>query len=359
MSIQQRRARDKDRRRQRIITTARQLAEAEGWDSVTTRRLAGAIEYSQPVLYSHFQGKNAIIQAVALEGFAELATALRAARQAAPAPQAALLALARAYLAFAQANPALYEAMFTLADLPFAQPATPAPLREGFAEFRQALAPLAGDHDLGTLGEITWSTLHGLATLTRSRRLRPDFAEERLTLLIRQLTPAGSTVPPPASRLPDSHHDPLVQAVAGQAEDSWRAVEPDRVARVRLGEQHPPGGTRPRLRAHQPGLDGGDRGCGQVRGHPDRADDLDAGHRYVDLAWPASRLGDDEALRRAVVTALEAGQSEWPEHRVPAQLVVRHPRQQRIVYQVGVADFKLVLAEVLAAARYRRRRIRS
>jgi AcrR family transcriptional regulator len=192
MSIQQRRAREKDRRQQRIITTARKLAEAEGWDAVTTRRLAEAIEYSQPVLYSHFGGKSAIIRAVAVEGFAELATALRGARQAAPAPQAALLALARAYLEFARANPALYEAMFTLAELPFAQPETPAPVREGFAELRQALTPLTGDRDLDTLGEVTWSTLHGLATLSRSHRLRPGHEQERLTLLIQQITTPGA-----------------------------------------------------------------------------------------------------------------------------------------------------------------------
>jgi AcrR family transcriptional regulator len=193
MTIQQRRDREKDQRRQRIITTARQLAEEEGWDAVTTRRLAEAIEYSQPVLYSYFQGKTAIINAVAVQGFAELAAALNAARQTSPAPKAALLALARAYLAFARANPALYEAMFTLADLPFAQPEAPAPLREGFAELRQALAPFAGDHDIDTLGEVTWSSLHGLATLAGSRRLRPGHEEERLMLVIDQLSNGAST----------------------------------------------------------------------------------------------------------------------------------------------------------------------
>ena len=187
MPVHERRAREKDLRHQRIIAAARQLAEAEGWDAVTTRRLADAIEYSQPVLYSHFQNKNAIIQAVAVQGFAELGAAMHAARQQATAPQAALLALARAYLTFAQANPALYEAMFTLADLPYAQPETPAPLLEAFAELCQALAPLTEDRDLETLGEITWSTLHGMATLTSSHRLRPGHDQQRLTLLIRQL----------------------------------------------------------------------------------------------------------------------------------------------------------------------------
>ena len=35
---------------------------------MTTRRLADRIEYSQPVLYSHFEGKDAIVSAVASRG---------------------------------------------------------------------------------------------------------------------------------------------------------------------------------------------------------------------------------------------------------------------------------------------------
>ncbi|MGI5269502.1 hypothetical protein ACQEUU_10150 [Nonomuraea sp. CA-218870] len=41
---------------------------------MTTRRPAERVEYSQPVLYSHFDGKDAIVSAVAVDGFAELAT---------------------------------------------------------------------------------------------------------------------------------------------------------------------------------------------------------------------------------------------------------------------------------------------
>jgi hypothetical protein len=55
-SRQERRARELDQRRQVIIDAARELAEADGWESVTTRRLADRIEYSQPVLYSRLYG---------------------------------------------------------------------------------------------------------------------------------------------------------------------------------------------------------------------------------------------------------------------------------------------------------------
>ena len=88
---------------------------------MTTRRLADCIEYSQPVLYSHFEGKDAIVSAVALEGFGELAAVLHSARERAGSPRAEPRAVASAYLEFARSNPALYEAMFTLSiDLTFA-----------------------------------------------------------------------------------------------------------------------------------------------------------------------------------------------------------------------------------------------
>src|SRR3954471_16464334 len=113
MSVQDRRERERTQRARLIVTTARDLAEAEGGDAVTTRRLADLIEYSQPVLYSHFTGKDAIMQAVALEGFTEIAAHLRAARDEATTARAALTAVVTAYADFAERHPALYDAMFT------------------------------------------------------------------------------------------------------------------------------------------------------------------------------------------------------------------------------------------------------
>src|SRR5919197_4104782 len=95
--IKERRERERAQRHQLIVTAARELAEAEGWEAVTTRRLAEQVEYSQPVLYSHFTGKDAIMTAVALEGFADLAADLGAARRDA---EDALAAVSIAYLSF-------------------------------------------------------------------------------------------------------------------------------------------------------------------------------------------------------------------------------------------------------------------
>src|SRR5262245_57779805 len=158
MTSQARRERERAERERLIVTAARRLAESEGWDAVTTRRLAEVIEYSQPVLYSHFKGKDAIMAAVAVEGFADMAAELRAARTSAADPRMALAEIAAAYTGFAEQRPALYDAMFIhRVDLPFATPEAPPALCEAFGELREAVRPLAQDDDLGLLTETFWS----------------------------------------------------------------------------------------------------------------------------------------------------------------------------------------------------------
>ncbi|NBH04765.1 TetR/AcrR family transcriptional regulator [Amycolatopsis sp. SID8362] len=179
--------RDRTERAQRIVTAARELAEAEGWDAVTTRRLAALIEYSQPVLYSHFPGgKDAIMAAAALEGFAELATALAAGRE------GGVAGVASTYVAFADGKPALYDAMFTLAsELPFAKDETPEVMKACFAELLAVIEPVADEPDAGALTEVFWSTLHGLVTLDRGHRLSPAYRAERLALVVARFGARG------------------------------------------------------------------------------------------------------------------------------------------------------------------------
>ncbi|GAA2290916.1 TetR/AcrR family transcriptional regulator [Nonomuraea roseoviolacea subsp. roseoviolacea] len=185
MSIQARRERERAERERLIIEAARELAESEGWEAVTTRRLAERVEYSQPVLYSHFKGKDAIMAAVAVEGCADLAAELRAGRLKADGPEEALAAIADAYSSFAERRPALYDAIFSQrVDLPFATPEAPAPLQAAFGELLEAVRPFAGDDDLGLLTETLWSGLHGLVTLMRDGRLPPEGHCGRVAILL-------------------------------------------------------------------------------------------------------------------------------------------------------------------------------
>ena len=197
MTIEDRRQRERAARRRLITQTARALAEGEGWDAVTTRRLSTEIEYSQPVLYKHFASMEEIIEAVALEGFGELAGALSAARRGGGAPAEALTRTARAFSEFAVGNPALYDAMFSRATrLRFGAGGeggdaggegdgdAPAEHHSAFGELRAAVAAVAGERDRETLTEVLWAGLHGLVTLGRAGRLRPGRADERIGLLV-------------------------------------------------------------------------------------------------------------------------------------------------------------------------------
>ncbi|MGW0683693.1 TetR/AcrR family transcriptional regulator [Streptomyces sp. NPDC002754] len=189
MSVQERKERERASRERLIVATARELAEQQGWDAVTTRKLAERIEYSQPVLYSHFRGKREIIGAVALEGAADMAVTLWAATAAADGPRARVAALAHAYLDFAERNPAVYDALFQLdGGLAFAQEETPEPLKDAFAALLETLSEVAGDDvHPGLFTEVFWAALHGLATLGRAGRLPSEYVEQRVGLLVDRL----------------------------------------------------------------------------------------------------------------------------------------------------------------------------
>ncbi|MGO2112000.1 MAG: TetR-like C-terminal domain-containing protein [Pseudoclavibacter sp.] len=200
----------KHERERRIVAAAREVAAAEGWRAVTTRRLATEIGFTQPVIYSHFASMGDVMAAAAIEGFDALAdatdaavAAVTAAGAGADGPDAAsdsaqfgspgvadratrashLEAGARAYLDFARREPALYEAMFSRATgLRFATSDAPKPLRRGFAT---VAAQVGGDP---TRAEVLWSALHGLAELDRAGRLRADAREARLAVLVELFT---------------------------------------------------------------------------------------------------------------------------------------------------------------------------
>ena len=167
-------------RRQQILDAARAIAEADGWTAVTSRRLADAIGYTQPVLYSHFPGgKTEIMRTVALAGFAELAAAMRAATGGKTGRQA-VAAVADVYLGFAATHPSLYEAMFQLPiDARFAQDDAETELRSGF----NALSAALGNDDGGTATELLWSALHGMSLLERAGRMRHEHRPDRIAEL--------------------------------------------------------------------------------------------------------------------------------------------------------------------------------
>ena len=180
--IAERKLRDMQARRAQIISAARRIAELEGWSNVTVRRLSDEISYSQPVLYGHFGSREGILAAVAVEGFQEMGVALEKAWKRAKRGNT-VESVAAAYLEFAASSPALYEVMFSLnLSVPFGEAATPPELRFAFSQLLGLFEGQGSKSEVIT--ELFWASLHGIAELTRTKRLPPIRQKERVKTLV-------------------------------------------------------------------------------------------------------------------------------------------------------------------------------
>ena len=61
MGITERKERQRKEVRDSILQSAWQLVNEEGWQNLSIRKIADAIEYSVPVVYDHFENKEAIL----------------------------------------------------------------------------------------------------------------------------------------------------------------------------------------------------------------------------------------------------------------------------------------------------------
>jgi AcrR family transcriptional regulator len=114
MGISERRLRQKEEVRSNILATAWQIVKEDGWQSLSIRKIADAIEYSVPVVYDHFENKECILVEFAREGFSLLGKKMQQARNKYTDPAQQLKAMADAYWNFAFKNKEYYQVMFGL-----------------------------------------------------------------------------------------------------------------------------------------------------------------------------------------------------------------------------------------------------
>jgi AcrR family transcriptional regulator len=100
-----------------ILTAARDLFVAEGYQSVSIRKIAERIEYSPAAIYSYFAGKDDIFLALAEEGFHRLDDKVRAAMQTGN-PLEDVRGCWWAFYEFSQEQPAYFELMFVDRSVP-------------------------------------------------------------------------------------------------------------------------------------------------------------------------------------------------------------------------------------------------
>jgi AcrR family transcriptional regulator len=148
-----------------LIAAARQVLETARPEAITLKSLAHRLGVSQPAPYRHFANRDALLAAVAADGFERFRDALVAARDGARENEA-FLESCLAYLEFARANRGVYRLMFA-SDL-LRESDDEALARAASAAFDfllEGAARIASPERVRALAVWIWSTLHGLAML--------------------------------------------------------------------------------------------------------------------------------------------------------------------------------------------------
>jgi AcrR family transcriptional regulator len=174
MGIVERRIRQKENMRTNILSVALQLVKDEGWQSLSIRKIADAIEYSVPVIYDHFENKEAILFELSMDGFRLLERTLEKNKKKYQDPKQLLKAHAEAYWSFAFKNPEYYQLMYGLG-MPCSGIGKVKPQLNCFRDYiGQAIEGIVKEKkssDDETCFKIYafWSVLHGLISIVMMR----------------------------------------------------------------------------------------------------------------------------------------------------------------------------------------------
>jgi AcrR family transcriptional regulator len=182
-----------DERRAAVVEAAARLLAEEGPQGLSLRRIAAEAGGSTQLVYTLFGGKRGLADALYAEGFGRLAAACRRALAASPPPgdPERLMAIGRAYRAFAQSEPAFFAVMFGKA-IPGFTATTATTGRCRADTFGSLVSEVQACMDAGTvransaeeMARLCWVTVHGLTALEAAGMLRADdpdaFVEEAL-----------------------------------------------------------------------------------------------------------------------------------------------------------------------------------
>jgi len=162
-------------RRGEILAAAKEMFVAEGYETVTTRRLADRVGISQTGLYVYFKSKEEILDALCRITFVRLAERLREVEAEAAPGEAVLKRLIEAYVQFGVENPDEYRITFMVGhgakpghkkDLSL-PPEDLGPGMQAFFSFRDQIARIreaegSSADDLDVAAEVIWASMHGL-----------------------------------------------------------------------------------------------------------------------------------------------------------------------------------------------------
>lgn len=157
--------------RQALVDQAVATIRERGVEALTLRDVGQHLRVSRTALYRHFADKQALVAAVAAEGFRVFHRALADAWDGGRRGRAAFIDMGRAYVRFARENPSHYRVMFggfvtnlqCDAELGVTAGLAFGVLTEALGRLQQQGLVRAGDPE--SLAVFVWSASHGIASL--------------------------------------------------------------------------------------------------------------------------------------------------------------------------------------------------
>ena len=176
MGIVERKEREREEMRKLILEAAQKLFLENGYEKVSIRNIADAIEYSPATIYLYYKDKNELLFALHQLGFSKMVQEFQPVLTI-PNPFGKLVEMGRLYIQFAVNNPELFDLMFIMT----------APMenldKDDWVEGDQAFGLLmqvvqecmnAGifeQRDVRVCSMMIWSGIHGYTALFLRKRL--------------------------------------------------------------------------------------------------------------------------------------------------------------------------------------------
>lgn len=210
MGVIERREREKEEVRRKILTAARDLFASEGYERITMRRIADVIEYSATTIYNHFEDKDDLVHALCQEDFGRLFHHLQQTPPPAD-PVEAVRQLGLAYARFGTSYPNHYRFMFmTPGKFESLGDKDRSPGEQAFGLLHAAVtAAIEGGYfrsaDADTVAQVLWASMHGAIALIITLQPQhwphapaaPDLVEQVVDATIRGFLAEPARAPRP------------------------------------------------------------------------------------------------------------------------------------------------------------------
>jgi AcrR family transcriptional regulator len=194
MGVADRKEREKEEMKTKILEAAKKLFLDRGFEKTSIRNIAEEIEYSPGTIYLYFKDKNELLFALHQESFQGLIAKFMVV---APIedPFEQLIAMGHEYLKFAIENPELYELMFLMTAPLEALECSNDIWEDGRTAFNMLIALIDACKTKGCfegqisedLAMMVWANVHGFASLHLRKRMSMFPEEERIPRLQRAL----------------------------------------------------------------------------------------------------------------------------------------------------------------------------